>query len=106
MLYEVITLFLRDPDFKVPFRIAYEGSDARYLTGADFDPESIQLVNGEIWIGEEFGPVITSYSIHYTKLYDFSCISDSAELNMAGILSQRIVEACPRQIKTILSLWR
>ena len=52
------TVFLRDPKFKVPFRIAYEGSDARYLTGADFDPESIQMLNGEIWIGEEFGPSI------------------------------------------------
>lgn len=52
------TVFLRDPDFKVPFRIAYEGSDSRYLTGADFDPESIQLLNGELWIGEEFGPYI------------------------------------------------
>jgi len=52
------TVFLHDPDFKVPFRIAYEGTDGRYLTGADFDPESIQLVNGEIWIGEEFGPYL------------------------------------------------
>jgi len=52
------TIFLRDPDFKVPFRIAYEGTDARYLTGGDFDPESIQLVNGEIWLGEEFGPYL------------------------------------------------
>lgn len=52
------TIFLRDPDFKVPFRIAYEGTEGRYLTGADFDPESIQLVNGEIWIGEEFGPFL------------------------------------------------
>jgi hypothetical protein len=52
------TVFLRDPDFKVPFRIAYEGTDSRYLTGADFDPESIQFLNGEIWIGEEFGPYI------------------------------------------------
>lgn len=52
------TVFLRDPDFKVPFRIAYEGTDTRYLTGADFDPESIQVINGEIWIGEEFGPYI------------------------------------------------
>lgn len=50
------TVFLRDPDHKVPFRIAYEGTEARYLTGADFDPESIQIVNGEVWIGEEFGP--------------------------------------------------
>jgi hypothetical protein len=52
------TIFLRDPDFKVPFRIAYEGSDARYLTGADFDTESIQVLNGEVWIGDEFGPYI------------------------------------------------
>lgn len=52
------TVFLRDPDFKVPFRIAYEATDSRYLTGADFDPESIQVLNGEVWIGEEFGPYI------------------------------------------------
>ena len=52
------TVFLHDPDFKVPFRIAYEGSDGRYLTGADFDTESIQLLNGEVWIGDEFGPYI------------------------------------------------
>jgi hypothetical protein len=52
------TVFLRDPDMKVPFRIAYEGTEARYLTGADFDLESIQLVGEEIWIGEEFGPYL------------------------------------------------
>jgi hypothetical protein len=57
------TVFLRDPDFKVPFRIAYEGTDGRYLTGADFDPESIQLLNGELWIGEEFGPYILRVSL-------------------------------------------
>lgn len=50
------TVFLSDPDRKVPFRIAYEGSESRYLTGADFDPESIQIVGGDVWIGEEFGP--------------------------------------------------
>ncbi|MDO5632423.1 MAG: esterase-like activity of phytase family protein [Paracoccus sp. (in: a-proteobacteria)] len=50
------TVFLHDPDHKVPFRIAYEGSDSRYLTGADFDPESIQVLNDEVWIGDEFGP--------------------------------------------------
>jgi len=52
------TVFLHDPDRKVPFRIAYEGSEARYLTGADFDPESIQLVDGTLWIGDEFGPYV------------------------------------------------
>ena len=57
------TVFLHDPDFKVPFRIAYEGSEARYLTGADFDLESIQFLNDKIWLGEEFGPNL----IHATK---------------------------------------
>lgn len=52
------TVFLTDPDRKVPFRIAYEGSDSRYLTGADFDTESIQVLNNEIWIGDEFGPYL------------------------------------------------
>lgn len=52
------TVFLRDPDHKAPFRIANEGTDSRYLTGADFDPESIQYLDGEIWIGDEFGPYL------------------------------------------------
>jgi len=52
------TVFLRDPDFKVPFRISYGGTDSRYLTGADFDLESIQRVGDSIWIGEEFGPYL------------------------------------------------
>ncbi len=50
------TAYLRDPDRVVPFRISYEATRERYLTGADFDPESIQRVGDEIWIGEEFGP--------------------------------------------------
>ena len=52
------TVFLRDPDAKVPNRIAYEGTDARYLTGADFDPESIQIIGERVFIGEEFGPYL------------------------------------------------
>lgn len=69
------SIFLRDPDRKVPFRIAYEGTEGRYLTGADFDPESIQFINDEIWIGDEFGPFIIRaaldgrvISVHQTML--------------------------------------
>lgn len=69
------TVFLRDPDRKVPFRIANEGTDSRYLTGADFDPESIQYLNDEVWIGDEFGPFILRVardgrvlSVHKTML--------------------------------------
>ena len=52
------TVFLHDPDKKVPFRITQEGTKQRYLTGADFDPESFQFAGGALWIGEEFGPYI------------------------------------------------
>ncbi len=52
------TVFLRDPDGVVPFRIVNEGTEARYLTGGDFDPESIQVRGDEVWIGEEFGPFL------------------------------------------------
>lgn len=50
------TVFLSDPDRVVPFPIVNEHSDRRYLTGADFDPESIQPVGERFWLGEEFGP--------------------------------------------------
>lgn len=52
------TVFLHDPDRKVPFPIVMEGSDSRYLTGADFDIESIQPVGERIYFGDEFGPFI------------------------------------------------
>ena len=52
------TTFLRDPDRKVPFIIINENTTERYLTGSDFDPESIQIINNEWWIGDEFGPYV------------------------------------------------
>lgn len=56
-------VWLRDPDRHVPFRIANEATAERYLTGADFDPESIQVVDDEVWIGEEFGPYLISATL-------------------------------------------
>ncbi|MEO1677350.1 MAG: esterase-like activity of phytase family protein [Pseudomonadota bacterium] len=53
-------IWLKDPNGHVPFRIVHEATDSRYLTGADFDLESIQVVGDEIWIGEEFGPYLIS----------------------------------------------
>jgi hypothetical protein len=52
------TIFLHDPDKKVPFRIANEGTEKRYLTGSDFDLESFQPIGDKIWIAEEFGPYL------------------------------------------------
>jgi hypothetical protein len=56
------TVFLSDPDKKAPFPIVMEGSEKRYLTGADFDVESIQPVADGFWVGEEFGPYILKFS--------------------------------------------
>jgi hypothetical protein len=55
-LQRLQTVFLHDPDKKVPFRIVHEGTPKRYLTGADFDTESFQLAGGALWIGDELGP--------------------------------------------------
>jgi len=52
------TIFLADPNRLVPFPIATDPSPTRYLTGADFDLESIQPVADGFWIGEEFGPFL------------------------------------------------
>lgn len=52
------TVFLKDPDRIVDFLIVTEGTKERYLTGGDFDPESIQFVGDFVYIGEEFGPYV------------------------------------------------
>jgi hypothetical protein len=52
------TIFLHDPDRRIPFHIVTEGTTRRYLTGADIDPESIQPIGDSFWIGDEFGPYL------------------------------------------------
>ena len=57
------TIFLSDPNKVVPFPIVTDPSPTRFLTGADFDIESIQPVSspgGEdgFWFGDEFGPYL------------------------------------------------
>ena len=47
------TMFLHDPDRKIPFRILHEDSAKRYLTGADFDVEGFQIIDDTFWIGDE-----------------------------------------------------
>ncbi|NDV14278.1 esterase-like activity of phytase family protein [Crenobacter caeni] len=52
------THFLHDPERKVPFPIVNEGTKQRYLTGADFDIESIQPIGDAFWFGDELGPYL------------------------------------------------
>ena len=54
----VSTGFLHDPDRKVPFRIVNENTPKRYLTGGDFDLESVQPIGDFLYFGEEFGPYL------------------------------------------------
>lgn len=54
------SVWLRDPDQKIPFPIVDEsGSGERLLTGSDFDIESMRIArDGTWWFGDEFGPFL------------------------------------------------
>jgi hypothetical protein len=55
---------LADPNNLIPFDIINEDTEERLLTGSDFDIESFTIDNnGDIWIGEEFGP----YLLHFNS---------------------------------------
>ncbi len=55
---------LSDPDGLIPFDIQNEGTSERNLTGSDFDVESLVIDSqGEIWIGEEFGPYLLHFDV-------------------------------------------
>ncbi|MBX4911121.1 MULTISPECIES: esterase-like activity of phytase family protein [Rhizobium] len=54
----VKNLFLSDPNKIAPFPLVLEGTEKRYLTGADFDIESIQPDADGFWLGDEFGPYL------------------------------------------------
>ncbi len=54
---------LRDPNKLIPFNIINGNTPERLLTGADFDPESMQRTSdGTYWIGDEFGPYLLHFS--------------------------------------------
>jgi hypothetical protein len=52
------TVFLHDPDGILPFNIVNSASKTRYLTGADLDIESIQIIGDNFWFGDELGPYL------------------------------------------------
>ncbi|WP_288401563.1 esterase-like activity of phytase family protein [uncultured Acinetobacter sp.] len=54
---------LRDPNKRISFEIVNGNTADRLLTGADFDPESMQrAADGTYWIGDEFGPYLLHFS--------------------------------------------
>jgi glycerophosphoryl diester phosphodiesterase len=55
---------LKDRSGLAGFKIVRDRDGLRRLTGADFDPESLELgLDGSFWIGEEFGP----YLLHFSR---------------------------------------
>ena len=74
------TIFLRDPDHVIPFRIAHEATGRRYLTGAGSDPEGIQVVGDAVWIGEEFGPYLIRAALDGRVTGVFPLAFEGAEL--------------------------
>ncbi|NBB84112.1 MAG: glycerophosphodiester phosphodiesterase [Alphaproteobacteria bacterium] len=66
------TTFLSDPDAVLPFPITTEATSTRYLTGADFDLESVQPIGDRLWFGEEFGPYVfaTDTDGHVVAFHD------------------------------------
>lgn len=52
----------RDPNGLIGFPIVNEATPDRLLTGGDIDPESLDRAhNGDLWVGEEFGPWILHF---------------------------------------------
>jgi hypothetical protein len=52
----------RDPNGVIGFPIVNAATPERLLTGGDIDPESMQRANnGDLWVGEEFGPWVLHF---------------------------------------------
>ena len=75
-LARLATIFLHDPDKKVPFRITHEGTEKRYLTGSDFDAEGFQIIGTTLWIGDEFGPYVIKADMTGRILGVFETMTD------------------------------
>lgn len=73
-------VWLHDPDRAVPFRITHEATEARYLTGADFDTEGMQQVGDTIFIGDEFGPYLIAATIEGRVTAVYPTLVDGVEL--------------------------
>src|SRR5258708_26429266 len=70
------TVFLHDPDKKVPFRIVHGDATPRYLTGADFDTEGFQIIADTFSIGPQFAPYILNADLNGTILALFQTRAD------------------------------
>lgn len=71
----------RDPNHLFGRSIVNENTTDRLLTGGDIDPESLQRgANGDLWVGEEFGPWV----LHFDST---GVLLDPPFLNPLGLMS-------------------
>ena len=54
----VESVFLADPNGIARFPTIGDPTATRYLTGSDFDPESLARIGDRLFVGEEFGPYV------------------------------------------------
>jgi glycerophosphoryl diester phosphodiesterase len=84
---------LADPDHRIPFPIINEATSMRLLTGSDFDIESFAIdQNGDIWVGDEFGPFILHFDANGTLL---EAPISTPDINAIGYLDKTIEVRSP-----------
>ena len=87
---------LADPNNLIPFEIEREDTPERWLTGADFDIESVVLAeDGSIWIGEEFGPYLLHFDSTGTLLEAPIATPNLVDLNAPDSLTPDLTLTSP-----------
>ena len=101
---KVVTL--RDPHHHVPWAITEHWSEARCLTGADFDVESLQRApDGTLWLGDEFGPFLLHVDANGELLEPPLPLLDEAGGELASPQSPRFEEGSALRVLNALT-WR
>ena len=81
MLYEVITLLAAEAVEEASILVDAEGRRLLVMERAEADPSRASLLEAHVLADY---PVITSYSIHYTKLYDDDALAAYVDEGVAG----------------------
>ncbi len=92
------TVFLSDPGRLLPFKLVNEFTTERYLTGADFDLESLQPVGDLLWFGEEFGPYLFATDLEGRVVFFTDVIADGEVVQSPDHPDQRLPSSPDREL--------